>query len=161
DQFANKAGFEEVKQSSSDDEAKPAETPNAKLFSYGSATCDGLRSLAYLKVSEDNEEPAKAAELWLIRNDTVETVPGFKTQTDRNWHQSLYYYYLMSLAKAYRLYPQTGTLTRRRLLADQLVGLQKPDGSWVNKASGMREDDPLIATSFALIAIAEAAADEP
>jgi hypothetical protein len=39
-------------------------------------------------------------------------------------------------------------------LADELMKCQREDGSWVNSAGAQREDDPLVATSFAASALA-------
>ena len=39
-------------------------------------------------------------------------------------------------------------------LADALIERQRPDGSWANPLTGQREDDPLVSTSFALVALA-------
>ena len=141
-QHANKAGFKE-------------EGDKVMLYSYGSATCDGLRSLAYLGVEEENDRVTKAI-AWLAGNDTLEKVPGFDDAPDKQWPESLYYYYTMTLAKTYGLYPKFGSVTRRGGLASQVIKRQKENGSWVNAAAGMREDDPLVATSFALVALAEA-----
>ena len=41
-----------------------------------------------------------------------------------------------------------------RALAAELLRRQRADGSWRNPASEMREDDPIIATSFAVAALA-------
>jgi hypothetical protein len=38
-------------------------------------------------------------------------------------------------------------------LAWQLCQLQRPDGSWANPHDFMREDEPIVATSFALLAL--------
>jgi hypothetical protein len=42
---------------------------------------------------------------------------------------------------------------RKEILATELAKLQKPDGSWVNELNLVREDEPLVATSHALIAL--------
>jgi hypothetical protein len=39
-------------------------------------------------------------------------------------------------------------------LADRLVQRQRPDGSWSNPLVPQREDDPLVATSLAALALA-------
>ena len=46
----------------------------------------------------------------------------------------------------------SGTVLRE-LLAEELVERAGKDGSWVNPAHAIREDDSIIATSFALIAL--------
>ena len=39
-------------------------------------------------------------------------------------------------------------------LADELLKSQQPDGRWVNATRAVREDEPVLATSFAVIALA-------
>jgi hypothetical protein len=39
-------------------------------------------------------------------------------------------------------------------LAEQLLARQRDDGSWANLQGFMREDDPLVATSFAVRTLA-------
>ena len=46
----------------------------------------------------------------------------------------------------------TGSRPLRELLAEELLARQR-EGSWVNPAHAIREDDPITATSFALIAL--------
>ena len=41
----------------------------------------------------------------------------------------------------------------RDRIADELIGKQRGDGSWSNAQPDMKEDDPLIATSFAIEAL--------
>lgn len=40
-----------------------------------------------------------------------------------------------------------------------LIAAQKPDGSWQNSHNSMREDDPLIATSWGLTALGRLAGE--
>src|SRR5262249_39908299 len=40
-----------------------------------------------------------------------------------------------------------------KMVAD-LLAWQRPDGSWKNDATDLREDDPVLATSFAIAALA-------
>jgi hypothetical protein len=41
-------------------------------------------------------------------------------------------------------------------VVDDLLRLQKPDGSWANTENLVKEDDPLIATGFAVRALSGA-----
>jgi hypothetical protein len=71
---------------------------------------------------------------------------------------AVYYYYLASLARA-PLGPglvETGAGPRppKEVIAEDLLGRQREDGSWANPVGATREDEPLIATSFALLALA-------
>jgi hypothetical protein len=51
--------------------------------------------------------------------------------------------------------PEPVRTQRREAIVAQLVSTQRADGSWRNESARMREDDPLIATSFALVALSE------
>ena len=65
------------------------------------------------------------------------------------------YYYWMGLAKVIRQTMDTRLAPHRRTIIEQLIALQKPNGSWANESHMMREDDPLIATAMAITALSE------
>ena len=48
----------------------------------------------------------------------------------------------------------TGKLPWAQALADELMRRQGKQGSWTNPAGAQREDDPLVATSMAMSALA-------
>jgi hypothetical protein len=127
--------------------------------SYGTATCDGIRALRALGYQPDSE-PVVAAAAWLRQHPGLEIVPGFETlPLEAGWHRGLRFYYYRSLAAALHSFPQQERPARAAALVEQLVASQQADGRWQNESSRMREDDPLIATSLALVALAEAAAE--
>jgi hypothetical protein len=72
----------------------------------------------------------------------------------------VYYYYCHSLAHAWAADGVTETRTPAGAvrwaedLADELMARQRADGSWVNEAVAVREDDPVVATSLAAGALA-------
>ena len=68
----------------------------------------------------------------------------------------VYHYYAASLARLPpgTLLSESGPVPRPRLLARDLLARQRNDGSWVNPAHAQREDEPILATAFALIALA-------
>jgi hypothetical protein len=73
---------------------------------------------------------------------------------------SLYYYYGSSVAQAFRA-SGTGDFAQgsrhvhwARELAANVLSKQRPDGSWINPAVGVREDDPFVATSLAIQSLA-------
>ena len=80
-------------------------------------------------------------------------MPGFGEHAD--WREAMRYYYACSLAKLWSLRPEAATEERRAALVRDLRQRQRPDGSWQNPSHHMREDDPLIATSLAVTALAE------
>ena len=118
--------------------------------SYGSMTADGLRAL--LRLGRPPSDPrVTAAAAWLERNFDAARNPGEFPPLDEPRRESSYYYWSWSAAHAAR------HLASRRwaeALAGELLSRQAPDGSWRNPASEMREDDPIIATSFAIAALA-------
>jgi hypothetical protein len=63
------------------------------------------------------------------------------------------YYYLAARARVFR---RIGSRDGLEETAARLLALQRADGSWANPSFLMKEDDPLIATSFALMALASA-----
>jgi hypothetical protein len=133
-----------------------------KPRSYGTATCDGLMLLAWAKDAfEEGEEKLvqsaeQAAQQWLIDHPAVDRVPGFEdAPPETGWQQGLLFYYLMSLAQASQFLPEDVRIERRQAILQQLLSMQKEDGRWQNESARMREDDPLIATSFAIVALGE------
>jgi len=60
------------------------------------------------------------------------------------------------MAKAFAAYGarRIGEHDWAQELADKLVALQQPDGSWVNKADRWQESAPVLTTGYALTALA-------
>ena len=122
--------------------------------SYGPMTCDGLRSLMLCGESPYSER-VRAAAKWLATNDELRAVPGFSTNGSASaWATDLRFYYFASRAKSSSSFPDQRTSLQERLIPI-LTELQAKDGSWSNTTPTvrMREDDPLIATALAVIAI--------
>lgn len=57
------------------------------------------------------------------------------------------------LAQVLPLMPDTYRHQCRPELLQKLASLQRFDGSWENESHAMREDDPLIATAFAILTL--------
>jgi squalene-hopene/tetraprenyl-beta-curcumene cyclase len=135
-----------------------------KMFrSYGSMTYAGLKSMIYAGLSHDDPR-VKAAWDWITRNWTLDENPGLKNGTGNSAESGLYYYY-HTAARALHAYgqpiitdPQGAQHDWRLELIDKLTSLQKPDGSWVGQSKWM-ENNPTLATSFAILAMQEAQAD--
>ncbi|MES2572550.1 MAG: prenyltransferase/squalene oxidase repeat-containing protein [Verrucomicrobiota bacterium] len=119
--------------------------------SYGTMTYAGLLSLSYAEVKADDER-VKAAVEWLTRHYTLEENPG-------QGQQGLYYYYLvmakgLTAAGLETLPKKDGTSANwREELANKLFSLQKPDGSWANDNGRWMEKDPVLATSYTVLAL--------
>ena len=128
------------------------------LRSYGSMSYAGLLSFIYAEMNP-NDPRIKAVMEWLSRNYSIEENPGMGAQ-------GLYYYY-HTMAKAltvadlqkFKLADGT-TVDWREKLAVELFDRQQPDGSWINKdSSRWWEDDPVLVTSYALLALENIARD--
>ena len=139
--------------------------------SYGTATADGwriellLQSHASRLQSSEPESPESSAARWLADHRELKHVPGFAdADQPGSWAAGLKFYYWMSLARTAKLARQSGGSApldaeqdehdrhMREVLMATLLESQSEDGSWSNANARMREDDPLIATSFAIIA---------
>jgi len=107
--------------------------------SYGTATADGLLSLLALGARPDNPR-VTAARSWLVSHHRTDFVPGFPDGLESDWRTGMFFYYAAAGA--------------RLGLATALVDRQRADGSFRNSSFLMKEDDPLIATGFAVTALA-------
>jgi hypothetical protein len=108
--------------------------------SYGTATADGVLALGAAGIS--NEDPrVKKALAWLVEHHQPDRAPGFDQEPSQKWAAGLRFYYAHAIA---------------RVLPGLPVELpaQSADGSFKNDVNLVKEDDPLIATSFALYVMA-------
>ena len=122
--------------------------------SYGSATADGWRSLRLCGLKADHPRVV-AARKWLIDHLGEGGHSGSYPTGKAHLQPALDYYYAASLAQGL-VQEGPGQSDRIRLagiLAARLVDRQRDNGAWINSAVDVREDDPLIATSFALQAL--------
>lgn len=122
------------------------------LRSYGSMTYAGLLSFIYAQLEKDDPR-VQAAYDWITQHYTLEENPGLGMQ-------GLYYNY-HTLAKALAVYGEDniqvkGQKTKinwRKELIEKLVELQKGDGYWVNDHGRWWENDPILVTSYAVLAM--------
>lgn len=126
---------------------------HAKPRSYGSATCDGLRCLLYAGEKRENA-PAKAAIAWLEKHPAAKLVTGFEElKDDTGWPEGLRFYYYAGIADCLQ-FASDGFVTKvRNDLLFSLAKQQQKEGYWQNESARMREDDPLIATTFAMLCL--------
>jgi hypothetical protein len=123
---------------------------------YATATCDGIQALLACGFEATDERIAKAV-TWLVKRPPLELVPGFEgLPRESGWDRGLRYYYYAGLARVLAHFPPAERDARREALVKHVVKLQTKDGNWVNESDRMRENDPLIATAFALTALAQA-----
>lgn len=134
-------------------------TENGGLRSYGSMSYAGFKSLIYAGLTEEDPR-VKAVLDWLGKNYSVTENPGVGDA-------GLFYYYnsfaaALEAAKLGALVDAEGKAHDWRSdLVQELAKRQNADGSWANKNRQWFENDPNLATSFALIALSYCREDEP
>jgi squalene-hopene/tetraprenyl-beta-curcumene cyclase len=133
------------------------------LRSYGSMTYAGLKSMIYAGLTKDDPR-VKAAWDWITKNWTLDENPGMKLGDPAQAQSGLFYYY-HTLARALNAYDQpvitdsNGKQHDWRIeMIAKLKSLQKEDGSWAGDKRWM-EDNPVLVTSYAVLALQEAQAD--
>jgi hypothetical protein len=113
--------------------------PSAEGFvSYGTTTADGVLALRASGLPDSDDRIARGI-AWLDRNHQSDRVPGFDQSESAQalWSSGLRFYYAAAIA---RVRPQ-----HRVRLPEQA-----DDGSFRNANGLVKEDDPLIATTFAI-----------
>ena len=117
-------------------------------------TYAGLLSFIYAEVDRDDPR-VQAAVDWITNHFTVEENYGMEMQ-------GLFYNY-HTMAKALKTYGESTIVDAKgvshdwyRELAEKLINEQKPEGFWVNESSRWMERDPVLVTSYAVIALATA-----
>jgi squalene-hopene/tetraprenyl-beta-curcumene cyclase len=108
------------------------------FLSYGTTTADGVLALRAAGVPRDDDRIVKAIR-WLKDHHRPDRAPGFEGARE-SWGQGLRFYYACAI---------------KRVLPDLTVSLppQAEDGSFKNENKMVKEDDPLIATTFAVHAL--------
>ena len=119
--------------------------------SYGTTTADGI--LALLAAGREASHPrVAAAQRWLLSHHRDMDVPGFVGEAYQRWPHGLAFYYASASTQAFgALHIDAGSR-----VTGSLKRTQRADGSWANPENLVKEDDPLIATAFAIRALAHA-----
>lgn len=131
------------------DKAKPA---LSFYRSYATATCDGLLSLLAIGKNTNDREVNNAIR-WLTRHPKLEYPEGIPTDDQDEWYTVMKFYHWAVRAEAYRLINFKGENWQKELWT-LLKKEQKEDGSFANpKGARNKEDDPYLASTFALIAL--------
>jgi squalene-hopene/tetraprenyl-beta-curcumene cyclase len=122
-----------------------------QLRAYGSMSYAAVLSMCHAKLTRSDPRVKSALE-YCTRFWTLDENPGMGSQ-------GLYYYYdilsrALSAAGVEELVQDDGRKVRWKAeLAARLISLQRPDGSWVNDNNRFWEGDPVLATSFAVLAL--------
>jgi hypothetical protein len=122
--------------------------------SYGSATADGLRALLRCGVSP-RDPRVQAARRWLETHFSSSTNPGDFAPERDVIRDATYYYYAWSVAHATMALADANlSAAWGAALSRELMARQREDGSWINRFTDAKEDDPLVATPLAAAALA-------
>ncbi len=130
-----------------------------RYHSYGSTTADGLRALLRCGLSQDHPR-ALAARAWLEEHFSAASHPGTFERAREADRDATYFYYAWSVAHAFRalgiveIRAQGRRVAWAEALSHELIVRQRRDGTWINRFTASKEDDPLVATSFAAGALA-------
>lgn len=118
-----------------EDTNKAGET-NGGFKSYGSATADGVLALRAAAVPDSDQRIVKAIK-WLTDHHQPDCATGFEGEAYQTWSTGLRFYYADVISRA---------------VPSLRVNLpeQSADGSFRNSNKLVKEDDPLIATPFAV-----------
>ncbi len=109
------------------------------MRSYGSATADGLLCEHELGL------PGTRSRAWLGEHARADRHPGDYTAAHEANRDAVYFYYAAAVAEALpELRPELG---------QHLAATQSDDGSWSNRLELVREDDPVLATTYAVLAL--------
>jgi hypothetical protein len=134
--------------STTESDTNKAGSDGKRFRSYGTTTADGI--LALLAVGRSPDDPhITAARQWLTTYHRDMAVPGFIGPAYQRWPRGLAFYYSAAASEAFR------SLRVAALpgIGSGLRTTQRPDGSWANPENLVKEDDPLIATGFAVRAL--------
>jgi hypothetical protein len=119
---------------------KAGKGSDGRFASYGTSTADGVLALRTAGIPDDDPRIKKAIR-WLRLYHRPDRAPGFDKEPDQPWGLGLRFYYAHAIS---------------RVLPGLRVELppQAVDGSFRNTNILVKEDDPLIATAFALYVLA-------
>ncbi|MCB9524396.1 MAG: terpene cyclase/mutase family protein [Myxococcales bacterium] len=127
------------------------QTKDGKFLSYGAMSFAGLKSLMFTKAKKDDPR-VQAVWQWISKNYDFSQHPGMGTTS--------YFYYLQTAAGALEAFGEPTVPDekgRKRAwaadLANRLMSLQKADGSWTNENPKYWENNPLLATTRAVISL--------
>ncbi len=129
----------------------PNKTAAGGLRSYGAMTYAGLKSFLHAGVSAKDPRVVAALD-WIARHYTLEEHPG-------QGQVGLYYYY-HTFGKALDALGNNSFEDAskkkhdwRRELFEALKKRQRPDGSWSNDNKAYQENNPELATAFAVLTL--------
>lgn len=122
--------------------------------SYATATADGLIALLATGMGSTlDDESVQAARRWLLLYPDFGYPAGIPRDDPTGWGRIMFFYHAMVRAEAYRKMAEPGNW--REDLAVLMRDRQRQDGHFSNPyGAPNKEDDPLIATSMVVVALA-------
>lgn len=133
-------------------ESQAGETPGGGLRSYASMTYAGLKSMIFAGLKKDDPR-VKAAIEWLAKHFTFDENPGMG--------QAGLFYFYHTASKALAVLGEetfTDATGREHRWRDELtaaiISRQGENGSWTNPNERWLEGEPVLSTSYALLALA-------
>jgi hypothetical protein len=135
--------------STTEEDTNKAGQVGAHFRSYGTTTADGILALLATGHAESDARVI-AARRWLATRHRDMSVPGFVGEAYQRWPRGLAFYYSAASTRAF----QALKVDAGSGVAEGLLRTQRSDGSWSNPENLVKEDDPLIATPFAIRALA-------
>jgi hypothetical protein len=119
--------------------------------SYATATCEGLLALRAAGVAGPDDRYRKAVE-WLRAHNDLDYPQGVPPDGPVPWGEAIRFYHYAVRAEVYDQVNWPGDWADK--LTAAIVKHQQADGSFRNTTSPlMKEDDPLVATSLAVVAL--------
>ncbi|NJL11998.1 MAG: hypothetical protein HC913_02635 [Microscillaceae bacterium] len=131
---------------------KAGQNTNGHILGYATATADGLLAslAAGLSVSSPSVQKAWA---WLRRYEQWHFPGGISPQDPAQWHRTLVLYHIAVRAEAYQKMKHPAKQWRERMW-QALQPYQQANGSFANpEGSRNKENDPLVGTALAIIAL--------
>jgi squalene-hopene/tetraprenyl-beta-curcumene cyclase len=120
------------------------------LRAYGSMTYAGVLSMLHANLDKSDPRVRDAFD-FATKFWSVNEHPG-------QGQQGIYFYFnimarALSAATVDTLPKASGDIRWREEMIKKVLSLQKPDGSWVNDNNRWWENDPVLATSYAMLAL--------
>ena len=119
--------------------------------SYGSVTYQGLMSMIYCQLPKHDPRVISALS-WAGKHWTLDENPG-------SGQQGVYFFYnvvsraLVAAQVAEINTATAGTVNWRDAMSRKFLSLQQEDFSWINENARFMENDPVLVTSYVLIAL--------
>ncbi len=136
---------------------KPIPSAAPIYSSYGSATADGLLCEDLLAHLSGKKPTDTTPGPWFATNFQADHHPGDYAPTYELNRDAVYFYYAAAATRLFqnRRVKSVGSVLWFEQFKNALTAKQLPNGSWENRVELVRENDPILSTAYALMALAE------